>query len=426
MKTANKVLVAAVLVGMFQSAGAAPWVYRGTLSDGGHEANGAYDLRVTLIGPNGALLAQPVTLNSVNVQKGRFQTNVDFGVDVASFRGAKIKTEVQQGGSGFVQLGDAKAVAAPASPNAGVCWDTEGNTGVSPALTFPVLGTIDAASDDKVFLKVRNENKLVMRASGGVETANSTALGLNAMALGSANAAAAGSFAVGGGRTSAGATSSFAYSSQPAAAVNGTPGYSNSPGEFLVNAEGGMGIHAVPSGYSTFNSSIADLTIGVRPNGLGNDVDIVLKNGLGSTGAISYTASGVFELFTTPISASYLRTNANGASLTNGGIWTNGSSRTFKTNFMPVNPLEILSKVVAMPVTSWNYKNSSEGLHVGPMAEDFKAAFGLGDDEKHIGTVDADGVALAAIQGLNLKLEASEQENAALKARLDALEARLK
>jgi hypothetical protein len=53
------------------------------------------------------------------------------------------------------------------------------------------------------------------------------------------------------------------------------------------------------------------------------------------------------------------------------------------------------------------------------MAQDFRAAFGLGEDDKHIATVDADGVALAAIQGLNQKLE---RENAELKARLERLE----
>ncbi len=53
---------------------------------------------------------------------------------------------------------------------------------------------------------------------------------------------------------------------------------------------------------------------------------------------------------------------------------------------------------------------------MGPMAEDFKANFGLGGDGKSIGTVDADGVALAAIQGLNQKLKFANTENAALRA----------
>jgi hypothetical protein len=75
-----------------------------------------------------------------------------------------------------------------------------------------------------------------------------------------------------------------------------------------------------------------------------------------------------------------------------------------------------------LPITRWTYRDSSEGTHIGPMAEDFHAAFSLGEDDQHIATVDADGVALAAIQGLNEKLEA---ENAELKARLAAIEAKL-
>ena len=64
--------------------------------------------------------------------------------------------------------------------------------------------------------------------------------------------------------------------------------------------------------------------------------------------------------------------------------------------------------------------------HLGPMAQDFKAAFAIGESDKGITTVDADGVALAAIQGLNQKVEAQNAalraENAELKARLEKLE----
>jgi hypothetical protein len=67
------------------------------------------------------------------------------------------------------------------------------------------------------------------------------------------------------------------------------------------------------------------------------------------------------------------------------------------------------------------------------MAQDFFSAFHLGSDDKHITTVDEGGVALAAIQGLNQKLEARSQdlegrsrkleaENVELKQRLSALE----
>ena len=49
------------------------------------------------------------------------------------------------------------------------------------------------------------------------------------------------------------------------------------------------------------------------------------------------------------------------------------------------------------------------------VAQDFHAAFGLGDSDKAIGTVDETGVALAAIQGLNQKLNAKDAEIEALK-----------
>ena len=83
------------------------------------------------------------------------------------------------------------------------------------------------------------------------------------------------------------------------------------------------------------------------------------------------------------------------------------SDRNLKENFVPISAREVLAKVVALPISHWNFIGDSSTPHVGPMAQDFHAAFGLGTDDRHIATVDADGVALAAIQGLNEKL--SEQ-----------------
>lgn len=81
------------------------------------------------------------------------------------------------------------------------------------------------------------------------------------------------------------------------------------------------------------------------------------------------------------------------------------SDRNAKEDFTPVNARLVLEKVVGLPITEWHYRTQKESRHIGPMAQDFRAAFGLGRDEKHITSVDADGVALAAIQGLNAKLE---------------------
>jgi hypothetical protein len=100
------------------------------------------------------------------------------------------------------------------------------------------------------------------------------------------------------------------------------------------------------------------------------------------------------------------------------------SDRNLKTDITPVDVEHILSHVLALPISTWDFTNSPGTRHLGPMAQDFHAAFGLGgDDDKHISTLDADGVALAAIQGLNQKLE---QRNAALEKRVEELTALVK
>jgi hypothetical protein len=131
-----------------------------------------------------------------------------------------------------------------------------------------------------------------------------------------------------------------------------------------------------------------------------------------------------------------LRVLYDGTILTNGNVWANAvysrgialtSDRNAKKNFSSIDPQNVLEKVAALPITRWNYKQDASSIaHVGPMAQDFHAAFGLnGGDDKHISVVDAQGVALAAIQGLNQKLEAEKAENAKLRSSLTDLEKRL-
>jgi len=75
-----------------------------------------------------------------------------------------------------------------------------------------------------------------------------------------------------------------------------------------------------------------------------------------------------------------------------------------KTNIESVDAAEVLQKLATIPITSWAYLNERENVrHIGPMAQDFKAAFGFGADSVSISTIDADGIALAAIQELYRK-----------------------
>ncbi|HIA47624.1 MAG TPA: tail fiber domain-containing protein, partial [Candidatus Hydrogenedentes bacterium] len=72
---------------------------------------------------------------------------------------------------------------------------------------------------------------------------------------------------------------------------------------------------------------------------------------------------------------------------------------------------DVLSKVLDIPITTWRFKSEDDEVkHIGPVAQDFMASFGYGSSDKHITSTDADGVALAAIQGLNLKLTQELEE----------------
>jgi hypothetical protein len=119
--------------------------------------------------------------------------------------------------------------------------------------------------------------------------------------------------------------------------------------------------------------------------------------------------------------------NSTSPAYCDGTTWQNSSDRNSKEAFSAINPRAVLEKVSALPITEWKYKVEAAGTqHIGPMAQDFHAAFGLnGPDDKHIATVDEEGVALAAIQGLNQKLEETRADNAALRADNADLRARL-
>jgi Chaperone of endosialidase len=107
------------------------------------------------------------------------------------------------------------------------------------------------------------------------------------------------------------------------------------------------------------------------------------------------------------------------------GTLSQTSDRNAKQEIHPVDTDAVLKKVVELPIAEWSYRQDPSTRHVGPMAQDFHAAFGLGPDDRHITTVDADGVALAAIQGLHRRLEEARRENAELRERLERLERRM-
>ncbi len=80
------------------------------------------------------------------------------------------------------------------------------------------------------------------------------------------------------------------------------------------------------------------------------------------------------------------------------------SSRTLKDNFVAIDPKAVLDRVALMPISEWSFKGE-DIRHIGPVAEDFQAAFGFGQVGKGLSLTDTNGVALAAIKGLQAEIQ---------------------
>jgi hypothetical protein len=104
------------------------------------------------------------------------------------------------------------------------------------------------------------------------------------------------------------------------------------------------------------------------------------------------------------------------------GTLTEQSDRNAKAGITPVDVQTVLNKVGNLPISTWTYKNNPGVKHIGPMAQDFKATFEVGENETSISTIDRDGVALAAIQALNQLLIEKDNKIAELEARLAKIE----
>ena len=137
-------------------------------------------------------------------------------------------------------------------------------------------------------------------------------------------------------------------------------------------------------------------------------------------------AGDTFTIFDPADAAEFILTDTGNLTVTgdmNATAFNVTSDVNAKENFKAVDAQQVLSKVLDLPVTSWNFISQPEIQHLGPMAQDFYAAFGLGSNQVTISATDMTAVALASIQGLNEVVEEKDAEIAELKERLAALEA---
>ncbi len=310
-------------------------------------------------------------------------------------------------GSGFLWYGDKGALRAGVSGvnpwSAALIGRSSTSFGESNLASGEASVTIGLGSTATSFASVALGN-------------NANATAANAVAIGRA-AAASGEEAIALSRGTASGYSSLAW---------GDFGVATSAGALAFN------------GRATGASSMA---FGYRSDTDGKTGSVVFAVAGGLNSSIRPATAGQFVISAPHI---FLGHNADpvatldrfietgpGAYLTSGGVWTNVSDSTKKTAFRAVNGEQVLTKLATLPVYTWQYAAESDSVrHMGPTAQAFRKAFGLGDSERAISTVDIDGVAIAGVQALEQRTRAShariatlERENAELAARLAQLEA---
>jgi len=280
---------------------------------------------------------------------------------------------------------------------------------VSAALAFLGGGNANTASGPNSAIGGGQGNTAGGSASAvGGGFSNTASGGSSAVAGGSVNTASAINSAVAGGASN---TASGGFSAIGGGQSNTASGlYSAVAGGNVNTASGNFSLAAGHQAKATDNGSFvwAD----------SNDFDI------GSNGANTFTARTTGGArFISAIDATTGAPTAGVSLAAGGGSWSSLSDRAAKRGFGTVDRRRLLDRLDRIPITSWSYKTQKPSIrHLGPMAQDFRSAFGLGEDARHIDTIDEGGVALAAIQGLYRQNQALERRNESLSARLGRLE----
>ncbi len=526
-------LLLLVMLAAASVANAEPWTYSGTLSDGGTPANGRYDLRVTLLDASGPdHVGSPITFYSVQVHDGTFTVQVDFGSDLGNAPPMRLKTEVSKDNAPFVALGEPTRFD-PKVALAGVCWDTEGNSGTNPANNF--IGTTDNQP-----LVIRAFNTPVLRifprpnspnlvagaagnsaqafeigqvvAGGGQvgDCAGSTCTNLTQASYatvsgglanhaigerstvaggfinratgtdsvvggGSSNIASGDSSVVGGGIDNcAGGDLSWAggYHAKirPGNGVgdgtcvtnsgdddgdNGTFIWADDQGtnftstgarQFLVRADGGVGINTATLGAAA-NLRLSELVV-KNSTGDGNaDISLMNTNNRGfnfvavpgaSTNAGEFFIGAVDARTTTVSFTNRLRIDAAGTTFVQGGAVGNLSDARLKKNIGPIaRPLD---QLLALQGHVYEYIDPAKAMNaagprMGFVAQEVQTVLPNwvqptgNEGYLAVTPIGFEALTVEAMRDLkaesDIRMEALEKENASLRSRLEALEAKV-
>jgi hypothetical protein len=468
-------VLAAALHGLALAQGPAPqgevgvsFIYQGQLVQGGSPVSGTCAMAFRLYddGAAGSQVGRPITLSDVAVTGGLFTVNLDFGNAVfdGQARWLAIRAACPAGSGGWTDHGRwplapvPYALALPGlrtQPNAtspNLVGGYSGNS-VHPNVVGAAIGGGGRSNyPNQVTANfgvvgggfnnlVRGQSAFIGGGLGNVATGTNAAVGggyyNQAYGYGSVIGGGDSNWAVGDRSAIGGGGSNQTWTSL--ATIGGGKdnlaiGELSVIGGGMQNVTGGVWA-TVGGGEANQATSIAATVPGGRENeaagehsfaagrrakarqdgcfvwGDDTDADVACD----TADAFVVRASGGVTLYTNS-------TLTSGVYLAPGGSsWNSVSARARKENFAPVDGARLLARLGEIDIATWNYKSQSPAIrHIGPMADDFNGLVaGLGGEgQGTINSLDADGVALAAIQAL-------AAENAALRARLDSLEARL-
>jgi hypothetical protein len=480
------------------------WEYPANLGTGG-----CCRPRLRIMSSNGSANPTEVVINSAgNVGIGTTAPSERLDVQGnVRFSGA-LMPGGNAGTSGQVLVSQGAGTAPVWQPLSSLAnaWLLTGNAGTNPAVNF--LGTTDA---QPLVIRVGNQETFRFNPPGGsapawsIQRGGGNQRGWHAVDLQSARAqatqVASGDYSVIGGgenNTASGVYATvgggwFNTASAGYATVGG--GYANTASSSLGATVGGgwrntaSGLTATVGGGERNTASGNSATVGGGEGNTASGEDATVGGGFENTvwgnysvvpGGRRNTANASYNLvfgenvvpsvtethrvyFFSPGSFGFLvinrldgdypihvgtnGTNGNGAHLTAGGAWTNGSSRSFKERFVQYRPAEVLEKILQLPVEGYFYKGTEE-YHITPMAEDFYRLFGTGvheiietdstgrlvhrpnpDVDKYLAASDIAGVALLGVQALHeenaqLRQQVSDMrmEDAQLRQRVSDLE----
>jgi hypothetical protein len=426
--------------------GTTAFTYQGQLRDGGTNANGAYTMIFKLYDAvtSGNQIGSTIT-TSATLANGLFSVNLDFGA--VPFNGS----------ARWLDITVSNGVAQTLSPRVQVLTAPYAQfAAVAATVTNGAIMNAQLAGNAVATTNIQNYAITTTQITNGAVT--------DAKIISVSGAKVTGSVASATNFT--GNLAGDVTGPQGATVINnvsgnvsfsGNPKFTGNPlftsnirlqqgaaGTTLWNVS--VGNAAGPASYSLDNAlifsangvpclAVADMPgdgpLVFAPNGLGAlEVDcgeMNVRDSSWNTVVVSIDSGGTIRA-TGDISCDKI--NTSGTIYAGGDVCGHtlcgNSDRNLKEEFAPVDAAQVLELVTRLPISTWNFKTDPAIRHVGPMAQDFYAAFNVGADDKHIATVDEGGVALAAIQGLNEKLNEKDAKIEAMEKRLADLEELIK